>query len=253
MRGDDSRAGQAEGGVIDLDRRAVLEEKVRAANEQVRRAQALRSDFRAVADHELRNPLSSLNGSLSTLATQWERLAEDDRRSLIEVARRAATRLAEVTWTLVDMAEARANLGASPTAVPVRALLADILSDAGLEDVEVTCADELRVSATPGHLAQIVTNLITNALRYGEAPYRVWAEQRADSVVIGVEDSGPGVAPDLVDRMFDCYERGSDAAADSQGLGLAIARALAEANGGRIDYEPIQPHGARFLVTLSPA
>lgn len=249
MRGDATHAAQGEAGVIDLGRASVLEEKARAANEQVRRAQALRSDFRAVADHELRNPLSSLTGSLSTLATQWDRLAEADRRSLLEVARRAATRLAEVTWTLVDMADARANLGASPTDLVLRPLLTEILSDAGLDDVAVDCAPDLHVQATPGHVAQIVTNLVTNALRYGKSPYRVSAERHGDSVSITVEDAGPGVAADLVDRMFECYERGSDAV-ESHGLGLAIARALAEANSGSVGYEPVQPHGARFVVTL---
>lgn len=243
------RQGSNNDGSSESDRRGAMQARLRRATEQSRRAQELRSDLRAVAAHEMRTPLGTLMGSLNTLAAQWERLTDADRRELVEIARRAAHRLGDVTETLMTMTDAATNLGASPTPVPLRELLQEVLGDLDIVDVDVSCPKGIVVEATPGHLAQIVTNLVINARRYGQPPVVVAAVQEGRVVTITVSDEGPGVPEDLTGRMFDRYERGSDDA-ESHGLGLAIVRALAEANGGTIEYRPGVPRGARFVVTL---
>ena len=104
----------------------------------------------------------------------------------------------------------------------------------------------------PSILDHIVTNLVTNAFRYGQAPVRVHAHVVDGAVRVSVEDSGPGVAHELEESLFERFTRAGvsrDRVAGT-GLGLAIARAYARAHRGDVRYERGQPSGARFVVDL---
>ena len=101
-------------------------------------------------------------------------------------------------------------------------------------------------------LDHIVTNLVTNALRYGQAPVEVVANVENGSVRVSVQDSGPGVAREIENTLFERFTRAGvsrDRVAGT-GLGLAIARAYARAHSGDLRYEPGHPTGARFVVDL---
>ncbi len=113
-------------------------------------------------------------------------------------------------------------------------------------DIEVF-PPELEALADPLVVERVVTNLLVNALRYGKPPVVVRAEQRDRHLRIAVEDGGPGVAEDLVPRLFERFERGRDG--DGSGLGLAIAKAYARAHGGDLIYDPAG-RGARFELFL---
>jgi signal transduction histidine kinase len=115
--------------------------------------------------------------------------------------------------------------------------------------VTVDWPSDLMVWVTPSHLSQMVTNLVTNALRHGAPPFAVCAEPAGAEVRISVTDAGAGVHGLLVERMFERYVRGA-ADGQSAGLGLAIVRALAEANDGSVRYEAGDPVGSRFVLTL---
>jgi signal transduction histidine kinase len=97
----------------------------------------------------------------------------------------------------------------------------------------------------------VITNLLSNAYRYGGTEVRVEGCAREEEVLLIVSDDGPGVPPELVPRVFEPFTRaqnGSDAR--GSGLGLAIVRKLVEAFGGSVGYETGQPTGARFVVRL---
>jgi two-component system osmolarity sensor histidine kinase EnvZ len=101
----------------------------------------------------------------------------------------------------------------------------------------------------------VAANLILNALRYGEAPVEVRCQDGTRFRLL-VEDYGPGVDPEFVPQLFDRFSRSDDtrrSGAPGAGLGLAIATAYAEALGGRLDYEPAEPSGARFVLSLPGA
>jgi signal transduction histidine kinase len=98
-------------------------------------------------------------------------------------------------------------------------------------------------------LDHIVTNLLMNALRHGEAPVRVEADARDTHFRLAVEDSGPGVDPDFESRLFERFQRG-DGGKSGAGLGLSIARLYAHALGGELSYARRSPHGARFELVL---
>ena len=99
---------------------------------------------------------------------------------------------------------------------------------------------------------RIVSNLITNALRYGEPPVRIQAERQDRHFRLAVEDSGSGVNPEFVPELFERFTRSEESAKSAQGagLGLSIAQSFARAQGGDLIYKPIQPSGARFELVL---
>jgi signal transduction histidine kinase len=113
--------------------------------------------------------------------------------------------------------------------------------------VRLEVPPDLAVIADPLVIDRVVSNLLVNAVRYGEPPIVVAAEQRDRHVRISVEDGGTGVPEDLRARLFDRFERGDDA--HGTGLGLSIARAYARAHGGDLVYEP-SDGASRFELLL---
>jgi signal transduction histidine kinase len=101
-------------------------------------------------------------------------------------------------------------------------------------------------------LERIVTNLVTNAFRYGVPPVRVRAERTDRHLRLSVQDEGAGVAPEFVPDLFERFTRSavSRTIAGGTGLGLAIARSYARAHGGELSYEDVEPHGACFRLVL---
>ena len=121
-------------------------------------------------------------------------------------------------------------------------------------DVHVLVEPGRTLVADPVAFERVAANLILNALRYGEPPVEVRVE--SDPCRLVVEDRGPGVAPEFVPRLFERFSRSDESrrsAATGSGLGLSIASAYANALGGELAYEPAQPRGARFTLSLPAA
>lgn len=104
------------------------------------------------------------------------------------------------------------------------------------------------------HLQQIVLNPLTNADKYGAAPFRVTVTPgREGRVVLEVADAGPGIQPDFQHHLWGRFvqkDRGDTRTASGAGLGLSIVRLLVEANGGTVSYRDASPTGAVFSVAL---
>jgi len=121
-----------------------------------------------------------------------------------------------------------------------------------LEDVVLEVDEGLEVRIDPAALDRIVSNLVTNALRYGRPPVVVRAERADRHFRLAVEDAGPGVPDEFVPSLFERFTRsrsGRDRVTGT-GLGLAIARSYAAAHGGDLIYEPADPTGARFRLVI---
>ena len=132
----------------------------------------------------------------------------------------------------------------------VREIVATVAPEPGAVDVAIG-GDTIAV-ADRNALERIVSNLVTNAFRYGTPPVTVRAEQTDHHFRLSVEDRGLGVAAEFVPDLFERFSRGGGSQAGSvgTGLGLAIARSYARAHGGDLLYEDATPHGARFLLVL---
>ena len=167
--------------------------------------------------------------------------------------------MASLVEQLLDLSRLDAEaVDVKPQELDLRLRLEDVVVVAAgsrLSDVRVEVLGPVRAVVDPSILDHIVTNLVTNALRYGQAPVLVSAAVDDGQVRIFVEDSGPGVAREIEETLFERFTRAGVARdrVAGTGLGLAIARAYARAHSGDLRYERGQPVGARFVVELPTA
>ena len=226
------------------------------AREEAQRLDALKSEFIALAAHELRSPLSAIFGFCITLDERGDALAEGDRLALRAALREQADQVRALVEQLLDLS--RFDLAAievAPEPVRLRPRIEELVSIAAgarRDAVTVAVASDLEAVVDPSALDRMLSNLVANALRYGEPPVTVTARRRDTHLRLAVEDRGEGVRHEFVPHLFDRFSRSAEARgrADGSGLGLAIARAYARAHGGDILYEPAMPNGARFEVVL---
>jgi signal transduction histidine kinase len=215
------------------------------------RIDRLRSRLVTTLAHDVRGPLTTIRGSLSTLLRYGDRVDPVTRQQMLEDTDTQARRLERLATELLDLArleDGRMELRVVDT--PLRPALEQGLefAEAGKKYV-VRADDDLTVRADPARLEQIIVNLTANALRYGEPPFVVDARSDGNGkVLLRFTDQGPGVPADEEPTLFEPFRSERDTG--SVGFGLAIVRALAEAQGGSVRYEPNRPAGACFTVTL---
>jgi PAS domain S-box-containing protein len=239
------------------ERLARTAHELHAANEELRATDEMKSHFVAIASHELRTPLTGVLGFASTLLSHWDRLPEEERRAQVGMIDRQARVLGRLVDDLLTMSRIEGGaLETRPRPVDVRHSLQELLVAVGCnDDVAVEVEDDLEVLADPDHLRQIVTNYLTNALKYGRAPIRIEAASADGAVEVRVRDQGEGVPEDFVPRLFERFAQapGVAQAHRGTGLGLSIVRGLARAQGGDAWYEANEPSGACFGVRLPRA
>jgi signal transduction histidine kinase len=219
-------------------------------HEELVQLDQLKLNFVAIASHELRTPATSVYGVLRTLADRGRDLPEDQREELLKVGVEQGERLRRLLEELLDLSrlDARA-ISVEPRPVVLRAALADVVGGifSLTDEVELDIPDDLAVVVDPVVLERVISNLVGNAVRYGSPPIRIEAYQRDRHLRVAVQDSGPGVPKDLEGKLFDRFARGGGES--GHGLGLAIARAYAQAHGGDLVYDP-RPAGARFELLI---
>jgi signal transduction histidine kinase len=121
---------------------------------------------------------------------------------------------------------------------------------AGRYDATVTVTDERPVRADPLRLEQMLTNLLTNAQKYGRPPVEVHVRPDGDRVAIEVVDHGDGVPEQFRAQLFQAFARADSTVATGTGLGLYVVRTLAEAQGGGVSYAPRVGGGSVFTISL---
>jgi signal transduction histidine kinase len=234
---------------IVAERVAIATERAQLHEELIQLDQ-LKLNFVAIASHELRTPATSVYGVLRTLADRGPQLNEELREELLRVGVEQGERLRRLLEELLDLSrlDARA-INVEPRPLVLKAVLADVVrgSLATADAVELDIPDDLAAVVDPLVLERVVSNLVGNAARYGAPPIRISAQQRDKYLRVAVEDCGPGVPKELEGRIFDRFARGGGEA--GHGLGLAIARAYAQAHGGDLVHDP-RPGGARFELLI---
>lgn len=223
-----------------------------------KRVEAMQARFIANAAHELRTPLTTLTALSTALVQRWDTLDDDKRGELFAALTRQGERARLLISNLLELSQVEAgrlrmDIGPVAVAPAVRAAL-ESAPPPGDRSVDVSACDGLVAVADPLRLQQVVANLLTNAYRYGGPRIRVEASAIEDRVVVTVSDDGDGVPETLATTLFDPFTRGPmTGVTQGSGLGLAICRALVQAFGGDISYEPNEPRGARFNVSLERA
>lgn len=215
-----------------------------------------RSDLVATVAHELRSPLTGVKGFVATLLSKWDRLNDAQKKMMLETVNVDADRLTRLIAELLDVARidtGRLSLYPRPLdfAAAVERVVASVSAGTGREIAFDVVGELPMVSADPDKLAQVVTNLVDNAIRHGEGQVRLTAtpitgQAPYDGVVLHVDDEGDGISPDIRSRVFTKFwkhgQRGGS------GLGMYIIHGLVSAHGGAVEIADSPAGGAR--VTL---
>ena len=234
---------------------ASLLERALVHDEQLR-VDRLRSNFIALATHELRVPAAVIYGISSTLRQRGHELTDGQLDELREALYEQSERFFRLVDQLLDLSRLEArSMRIEPEVFDLRRKVKELVLGYASErapEIEIDVPPALVARADIDAFERIVGNLLVNALRYGEAPIRVVAEQRDRHLRVAVEDRGRGVPPEFAPRLFERFTR-SDRSGDragGAGLGLSIAQSYAHAHGGKLIYEPAKPRGARFELVL---
>ena len=222
---------------------------------RVDEALAAQRQFVADTSHELKTPLTTINGNLELLEHD---LSPEDRGEMLRETRQEVRRMARLVRDLLLLAEV-----GEPDRRERHPVHLDQLTRAVVGRVAGGRGSRVRVVAEPvvvagdeDRLGQLVANLLHNALRYASpAPgaVRMTLERGSAEARLVVEDDGPGLPPEALERVFDRFyrvDRARSRAHGGTGLGLAIVRHITEAHGGRVWAENRRGGGARFCVRL---
>jgi signal transduction histidine kinase len=238
-----------------LDRTRLYAQE-REARIELERADEMKTNFIALAAHELRTPVTSVHGVVSTLDRLRDELSAGDRADLEEALRSQSGRLRRLVDQLLDLSRLEGEaVPIQPVRIPVRTEVEHLVAATAPDragDVEIDIENGLEAVVDPTVFERVVSNLITNAVRHGSAPILVTAGQSDRHFRLAVEDRGEGVPPEFVENLFERFTRSAEARARGlgSGLGLSIARSYARAHGGDLVYEPARPHGARFELVI---
>jgi two-component system, OmpR family, sensor kinase len=231
----------------------ILAEAFNHMLDRLDRAFARQRQFVSDASHELRSPLTAIRGQLEVLA-RLEAPSEQEVRRVETVALREIGRVERLVEDMLSLA--RLDEGDDPSLQEVSAAgFLRELAEARLGDHGgIGNLAEGTVQLDPDLIAQVVRNLLDNANRYaGEGQVLLSARAAGSSLVISVDDDGPGIPPADRERVFDRFHRrdsARDRASGGSGLGLGIARAIVVAHGGRIWVEDSPLGGARVSFSL---
>jgi signal transduction histidine kinase len=228
--------------------------------EELRRLSALRADFVALVSHELRAPIASVIGSARTLQQRWRELKPDQRDSFLALIADETGRLSDLISDVLDTSRIESGtFGYSFTDVDIAELVRESVASAAAGQDEVTLRAKVdhalpRVRGDRDRLRQVLTNLIDNAVKYspagGEVEVRVYPDN--SRVRIDVQDEGPGIAKTDQRLIFEKFGRvkAAQAGKPGTGLGLFIARSIAQAHGADLDVWSAPDRGAIFSLAL---
>jgi signal transduction histidine kinase len=209
----------------------------------------------AVVAHELRSPLTSVKGFTATLLAKWERFTDAQKIHMLRTVEADADRLTRLITDLLDVSRietGRLELRKQVVELPdiVRRDVAGRVAAGEPADRFVLALDAMlpEIWADPDKVAQVVGNLVENALRHGSGRVTITVMAHDDGVLLEVVDEGEGIAGEALPRIFTKFWH--DARRGGSGLGLFIAKGIVDAHGGRIEADRAPGGGAAVRVSL---
>ncbi|HSS73942.1 MAG TPA: ATP-binding protein [Gaiellaceae bacterium] len=227
--------------------------------EELRRLSALRADFVSLVSHELRSPMAAVIGAARTLQDRWRELSPEQRASFLALISDETARLATLIGDVLDTSRIEAGTFTySFTDVDLADLVRETVAAMALGQDEVSVVAQApetvpAVRADRARLKQVLMNLVENAVKYspagGEVDVRAWAENGL--VLVAVEDQGPGIPREQQGLIFEKFGRANvGGGKPGSGLGLFIARSIAEAHGGSLKVRSAPGKGSTFTLQL---
>lgn len=203
----------------------------------------------ATTAHEIRGPVAVICGIAETMGWSSAEMDEQQRERLMSSVARQARLLDSITADLLTAAQIqRGTLRIDVQVVDPRPIIEGAIAER--YDVEVVVEDTRCVRADPLRLEQMLTNLLSNAHKYGAPPITLHVRADGQHTCIDVVDHGPGVPQEFTRDLFKEFARANDAVASGTGLGLYVVRTLAHAQNGEVTYAPGEHGGAVFTIRL---
>jgi signal transduction histidine kinase len=229
------------------------------ARRQRRRASSAEAlDVVSAVSHELRSPLTSIQGYTSMLMNRWDRFTDEQKRQLLTEMHEDAGRVGRMVGELLDVSRLETGrLALHHQRVDLAAIARAAVERVAIEHPELVATVEFPddwpvVRGDPDKLQQVLLNLVENAAKYADprAVRVVGARPDAGHVSVSVIDRGEGIPPDELDRVFTKFFRREDQRPSGIGLGLWISRGVMEAHGGTLTASSKMGAGSEFCLTL---
>ncbi|MGZ8492131.1 MAG: sensor histidine kinase, partial [Gemmatirosa sp.] len=253
---------------LQREREALLARE-RVARAEAERASRARDEVLAIVSHDLRNPLSTIvmsaraltESPAATSSTTSSATSAASRADLARIIARAGEWALRIIRDLLDVAAIEAGrLAIHPERMTVQAIaerlqsLVRVPAQAAGVEFSVAVEDAPRwIEADVDRTVQAVGNLVANALKFtppgGQVRVRI-SRGAAELVAFRVEDTGTGIAPEHLPHLFDRFWQAGASHRGGAGLGLAIARGIAEGHGGRVEVESVPGQGSTFTLLL---
>ena len=226
--------------------------------EELRRLSALRADFVSLVSHEMRSPMAAVIGAARTLQQRWRELSPDQRESFLALIGDETARLAGLIGDVLDTSRIEAGTFSYRFGeVDIATLVRDSVTTAAIGQDEIPVVTDIStvpvVRGDADRLRQVVGNLIDNAVKYSPAGEQVQVRVAPfdGSVLVAVTDRGPGIERTDQRLIFEKFGRvAGPQAKPGTGLGLYIARSIAEAHGGTLDVASSRGLGSTFTLKL---
>jgi len=233
---------------------------LRASDDEIKRQEKRRREFMADAAHEMRTPLTTINGILEGLA--YDAIPEEDKAHSIELMQNETKRLIRLVNENLDYEKIRTGqIGLNKTNFDGAEVLHNLVEQltkkaaAAGDHFELTTPDDLPVWADYDRFVQVLFNIMQNAIQFSQkGSIEVTASRSEHAAVITVQDHGIGMTPDQVKNIWERYYKADPSRKNTKygesGLGLAISHQLVQQHGGSIEVESEPNQGTRFTVTF---
>ncbi|HYE88260.1 MAG TPA: response regulator [Vicinamibacterales bacterium] len=233
---------------------------------KMREVDRMKDEFVSIVSHELRTPLTSIRGSVQLVLDDPQAVADEEHRSLLQIALNNCERLVRIINDILDVSKIESGnlvlrLKAAHVAELVRQSVDVVAGPARAAGVKLAVnipANILPVMVDPDRIVQALVNLLSNAVKFAPADSTVTVSVTGSEhmVTIAVADQGEGIAPENLHRLFRKFHQVDSSSSRKKGgtgLGLAITKALVEQHGGRIFVDSEVNKGTRFSFTLPTA
>jgi signal transduction histidine kinase len=238
-------------------------EELNEANAKLRELSVMKEDFLALTTHDLRSPLSVISGVISFFTSGRLGELSPEQKNMVAMMERNTQSLIELVNDLLDASKLESGtMRLDITSIDLRGLIQELHEtmsalavEKGITLVETLPADLPPIEADRAKLRRILVNLLSNALKFTRKGGRVEIkiEELGERIRINVIDTGVGIAPEDVARLFDKYEQARSRATHGEkgtGLGLYITRQLVELHDSKIEVHSKLGHGSTFSFTL---
>jgi len=229
---------------------------------ELKRVDQMKSEFVSAVSHELRTPLTSIKAFTSTLLREDVQFDPETQREWLSIINSQTDRLTRLINDLLSLSRIERGLALQMnySLVDLRRLIEEVLESQRAYSSRHTLRAQVDsnlalIEADEDKVVQILTNLVNNAIKYSPrgGEVRVVARDEGEHVLVSVQDQGPGIPPEHLDRIFDKFyqvDSSTTRRVGGTGLGLYLTRHLVEAHGGRIWVESQVGEGSTFFFTL---